>query len=58
MRGSGYIRNFRDLKFSHRCWLEINVFWDITLCQLVNNYRRFEGTWCLESASSRRVFDL
>lgn len=24
-------------------WLKIEVFWDVTPCRCVNNYRRFEG---------------
>jgi len=38
--------------------MEIKVFWDVTICQRVNNYGRFEGTCCLVSASPRRLFDL
>jgi hypothetical protein len=26
---------------------KIQIFRDITTCQLVNSYRRFEGQWCL-----------
>jgi hypothetical protein len=27
--------------------LTVEVFWDVTLCRLVNGHRRFEGAWCL-----------
>jgi hypothetical protein len=33
--------------------LKIKVFWDVTLCRLVNIYWRLEGFWCLLSSGSR-----
>jgi hypothetical protein len=27
--------------------LKIQIFWDFTLCRLVNNYRLFEGSYCV-----------